>query len=519
MASHRETMGPNPEKRERRPPRFTVDTESLASTKKGTEGRNEDAVLGDVVRIDRELAEPPKLGTENPEADLNAIAAAAMVEKRLAKDLRDRAIFGNGDGLSGKRGGGTGLMASRLGMARAAEVLSKMPVTADAKTAEQALGDAIAAAHEAVLEYKNGRPDLAEMSTTMDLARLVDNGDGTVDFSYAHVGDSRIYAFDPESGKLERLTEDDSIAKAMYEGGEITVEGKKMILPKSLSKEQYDRVVNADNADELPADLKRFFKMRNIITDGVGGENARVKTGTKRAKKGVKFLMVSDGIGDNLTDRKIEEILREGGGMGELVMESRSVIGSKDPRAKDDDVSGTLIETARDMSGEHRAVRQERTVAAPERLEAIRAEADAALMEIAALRDLERLATDPAAEMKRGDAERVAQAGGAAGIADRIRDLRIDSLDKEIELLAAELAARERNGGSPSDAAKLERMIAEKKSLESERKLSAQRRDRRDADALRDRIADSDVAAQERPAAPAPQPPKKKSFWQRLTGG
>lgn len=519
MASQRETMGVNPEKRERRPPRFVVETESLASTKKGTEGRNEDAVLGDEVRIDRELAEPPKLDTENPEADLDAIAAAALVEKRLAKDLKDRAIFGNSDGLSGKRGGGTGLMASRIGMARAAEVLSKMPVNADAKATERALGDAITAAHEAVLEYKNGRADLAEMSTTMDLARLVDNGDGTVDFSFAHVGDSRIYSFDPETGKLERLTEDDSIAKAMYEGGEITVEGKKMNLPKSLSKEQYDQVVNANDASELPENLKRFFKMRNIITDGVGGENARVKTGTKRAKKGVKFLMVSDGVGDNLTDGKIEEIMREGGGMGDLVMESRRVIGSNDPRAKDDDVSGTLIETSHDVSGEHRAARQEQPVPTAEELDRIREEADAALVEIASLRELERLATDPAATMRRGDAERIAQAGGAEGIADRIRDLKIESLGKEIEILAAELAARERNGGSASEAAKLERMIAEKKSLEGERKQAIQKRDERGAAAVRGKIMGIDSGSpMEGPSGPPPAP-KKKSWWQRMTGG
>jgi serine/threonine protein phosphatase PrpC len=518
MATHRETMGVNPEKKERRPPRFTVDTESVASTKKGTDGRNEDAVLGDVTRIDRELADPPTLGTENPEADSEAMAAAALVEKRLAKDLTDRAIFGNADGLSGKRGGGTGLMASRIGMARAAEVLSKMPAEADAKTSERALAEAITEAHKAVLDYKNGRSDLAEMSTTMDLARMIDNGDGTVDFSFAHVGDSRIYSFDPETGKLERLTEDDSIAKAMYEGGEITVEGKKMNLPKSLSKEQYDQVVNANDASELPENLKRFFKMRNIITDGVGGENARVKTGTKRMKKGAKFLMLTDGVGDNLTDKKIEEVMRAGGGMGDLVMESRAVIGSNDPRAKDDDVSGTIIETTRDVSGEHLAARPEQPAPTEKQIDAWREEADNALMEIASLRELQRAANDPSADMKRGDAERIAAAGGAEGIADRIRDLRIDSLDREISLLAAELAKRERNGGSSSDATRLERMIAEKKTLEGERKQAIQQKEARQIEQVRRGI----MGASSETGRPAPEPPpttKKKGFWQRLTGG
>ncbi len=426
---------PGAEARETRRPPVEVSIESLASAKHPD--RNEDAALGDVGRISREEKTPPVLHTADWDADLELVRRNGETEKSLAPKLRERGVYGTFDGVSGSQDLGQGLLASRLAAGKIAEIMSHMPMDADAKRAVRSIDTAFRSANQAIAEYKKDRRDLQEMNTTGDVVKVVDNGDGTFDVAYGHAGDSRIYVLDGDTGQIRCETTDDGLAKYMLKAGKI-------------KEDEYRQVMAAPDADSLPDSLKWLFKKRNIITNGIGmGENFSVETGVIKAKKGDRILISSDGIHDNLTDEEIAEVMRAGGGVAELAAAARKVSEGDSGRAKKDDMTGTLIE-----------LRGEKAEAAPggsgeggggatrEQLEQWSEEVSQASDQIAQLEQLTRAAKIYELAKQSGGAvagislhelRMVEKLGGREGIERRLRDWKLFSLERRKILLENEV--------------------------------------------------------------------------------
>lgn len=309
-------------------------------------GHNEDAILGDHYRIAHELANPPVLKTSDVARDLAAVRRAGETELQLSSRLNERQVHAVLDGMEGKKKNGSGYIASRLSSASIAEVIAEMPIDANAEMTRQSFENALMAAHQTVSEYKVGKgEEFADMGTTADLIRTIETENAVV---VGHIGDGRVYHFDSATGRLAQKTEDDGAAKYLRDR-------------KQIDQEDFDRIMNAsgvgdfdDNENTTPAaseknkKLRYLFGKRNQLASTIGnpspdGKDPKPTTLVFTVKKGDLVFVVSDGIGDTLTNGTIEKILRDGGGIEELIaaVQKENQGGG---RAKPDDVSATMIE-------------------------------------------------------------------------------------------------------------------------------------------------------------------------------
>lgn len=427
---------------------------------------NEDASIGDLDRIAAEQRNLPPLSTrEQPQADVEALQAALAKEAEFAPKLKERGVYGVLDGVSGGSNGG-GLLASRIASGKVAEIMSYMPMDANAERARRSIEQAIQAAHQAVSEHKNGRRELKQMATTIDLVKTIDNGDGTFDVAYGHVGDSRIYVLDGETGKLRAETLDDGMAKYMLDQGKI-------------SREEYDQVMGAPNKESLPEHLQAAYEYRNMVTNAVGmpgQETIPVTTGILKLKKGDRMLISSDGIHDNLTPDQIADVLRNGGSIKELADAAGRIASSGEGRAKPDDISGSVIDfggEGRERGRETQAQNAGESNAA--QLGQWKSEVDQAKSEIARLEALKQAASVPARGksgradvmigMDAGAINELMKLGGEKGVEKMIRDWKIFSLSREYRLTANAIAERQKEAGLTGNQAQeqlaLQRQIIE----------------------------------------------------------
>ncbi|WPL17896.1 PP2C-family Ser/Thr phosphatase [Thiorhodovibrio winogradskyi] len=138
-------------------------------------------------------------------AQLSAAGGRQVNEDAIAQGAGCWALA---DGLGGHGGGE---VAARLAVDAALAALK------DRQPEPQALNEAIAAAHQAVVNSQQDAPRLVGMRTTLVL--LVSDGQHA---AWAHVGDSRLYGF--RAGKLWMQTADHSVPQVLALAGEITPE-------------------------------------------------------------------------------------------------------------------------------------------------------------------------------------------------------------------------------------------------------------------------------------------------------
>jgi PPM family protein phosphatase len=114
------------------------------------------------------------------------------------------------DGMGGHEGGQE---ASRIAVEAIQEVFAESP---DSDTdAQSLLGIGFQIAHERILEYAAGHPELHGMGTTATAIALRGN-----QLYYAHVGDSRLYLV--RGASISRLTHDHSYVGRLVENGVIS---------------------------------------------------------------------------------------------------------------------------------------------------------------------------------------------------------------------------------------------------------------------------------------------------------
>src|ERR1700678_1400099 len=114
------------------------------------------------------------------------------------------------DGMGGYEGGQE---ASRL----AVETLMAVYRNSGDSDPQQALVEALQAAHEQIRQYSFEHPELRGMGTTCTAAAIVQNG-----LYYVHVGDTRLYLI--REGQITKVTRDHSYVGRLVESGMISPE-------------------------------------------------------------------------------------------------------------------------------------------------------------------------------------------------------------------------------------------------------------------------------------------------------
>ena len=132
-------------------------------------------------------------------------------------------------------------------------------------------------------------------ATTASVLKLVEMPGGSQRAFFANVGDSRIYL--QRGKKLIRLTQDDSLL------GEAVNKG-------NLTTEQATIIDQASSIDELPDSMRPFFRYRHQLTRSIGGmKHGGITIQSEVVEPGDRFLIVSDGVSDQVKEGKLAFIL------------------------------------------------------------------------------------------------------------------------------------------------------------------------------------------------------------------
>ena len=193
-----------------------------------------------------------------------------------------------------------------------AETLIESVTEDEEKNPIKIIRKAIEKANERVLEKSLSDEELAGMGTTVVVATVIGH------YLYvANVGDSRLYLI---TDKITQITKDHSLVEEMVRIGEI----------------------NREQARNHPD--------KNIVTRAVGiKKEVKIDFFDMRLEKGDLILMCSDGLSNMLEDREIEEIIKKGGELSEIVDE---LVERANQNGGKDNIAVILIEPLTDEVGE-----------------------------------------------------------------------------------------------------------------------------------------------------------------------
>ena len=194
--------------------------------------------------------------------------------------------------------------------------------------------------HDGTLQVKdqyNGLMEPIAPKTTMALVAVYAK-DGAPNYSvvYAWIGDSRVYAL-PAEGQLIRLTVDDGLLT-------------ELVSAQLLPQESARRIDQATEPWQLNRTERIYFEKRNGITQALGDRfPPTLHIEESSIAPGDRFLLCTDGIHDNLTDKEMEELLRRGARttVARHIVQAASLRSRNEPsevmRAKPDDMSAVVI--------------------------------------------------------------------------------------------------------------------------------------------------------------------------------
>lgn len=183
----------------------------------------------------------------------------------------------------GVGGSAAGEIASRTAIQALVDLVLETPdwiMRLDDRLAEEALQRMerrFQQVRDTLVARANADPNLHGMGTTMTVA-----GSLGPELLTAHVGDSRAYIF-RRSGRLERLTRDQTMAQSLADSGAIT----------------------QDEAETSP--------YRHVLTSALATRGAFVQVELKRWRlhDGDQVLLCSDGLTDMVPDETIARVLEE----------------------------------------------------------------------------------------------------------------------------------------------------------------------------------------------------------------
>jgi PPM family protein phosphatase len=228
-------------------------------------------------------------------------------EDSYAFHIEANKTAGNFVVCDGMGGAAAGELASRL----AADAMLQA-MSAGLPTAEN-MRQAAGAANSLVFSRAGLDPALEGMGTTL-VALALRGWHGWL----AHVGDSRCYRL--RGGQLERLTEDHSLVEEQVRRGQLT-----------------------------PAQAA-VSPLRNVITRAVGIEaQVTVDVAEIEVAAGDMYLLASDGLTREISDRRLAEILRGDGGLERICAE---LIAAANRAGGGDNITCLLVLGSQTMGGE-----------------------------------------------------------------------------------------------------------------------------------------------------------------------
>lgn len=247
--------------------------------------------------------------------------------------------FGILDGLGGHARGD---VASATGRDYINTHLSEVPSWVNVKEAEIALLKIAKQADKNIYEKSIKNEEYFTMGTTLSMLKIHTDHEGKNWIVVAHVGDSRICEIGADN-KLRQLTIDDNKLRTY-----------------KYPPEERDRIskkiANAKTMEELKNDpnpelLKHFYE-RGVVTKWIGDgfESTNIDVFSIPVNKGNRFVIMSDGIYENLITEEIEEIISQGGNIAKNLVEKaaarskeKSSLG-KIRRPRPDDMSVVVVE-------------------------------------------------------------------------------------------------------------------------------------------------------------------------------
>lgn len=169
----------------------------------------------------------------------------------------------------------------------------------------------------------------SDMGATLSLGYMWESPQGEKKFITVNIGDSRIYRL--RNGNLELLSDDDN--------GLTPVE-----------HETLDNVDTTADFNALPQKLKNAWTTRNQVGSALNNSYPKAILKTVDVEENDTFLITSDGIHDNLTRKRIAEILRDNSdpdaAVRVLIEESRrkaKLDSTQTVRAKPDDMTAIVF--------------------------------------------------------------------------------------------------------------------------------------------------------------------------------
>ena len=251
---------------------------------------------------------------------------------------KERNIFGVFDGVGG---GDEASVASNL----AKEYVKKHALELEGFSLEESqnkMKELLESTNKEILKKSGGH----RMGTTASIVKVIDGEKGEKKAIIGNIGDSRVYALYAD-GVLEQITMDDDFIQSLINGNSIDEkEGRAM----------QSKFKNVVDEKDLTDDEYALFRRRHIISQSLGTENVEPRTyivDMNKDKVVKMFIVTSDGIHDNLTEKEIESTSNGGGNIAEkLVSAAKKRSNEKDPknplkkhlRAKYDDMSAVIIE-------------------------------------------------------------------------------------------------------------------------------------------------------------------------------
>jgi serine/threonine protein phosphatase PrpC len=202
---------------------------------------------------------------------------------------REHLLFGIFDGVGGRQAGEVASNAAREFVAKRA---GEIPPAINPEDAARLLAQILTDANKEIF-LMSQKPEYVGMGTTAILLKLLPSGE-EIKAAVAYVGDSRLYRLSPE-GKLEQITLDDGPVRDQFHD-------------ERRAREAQKKLSNVSNYRDLNFQELGLFSYRNRISQCLGQMEISPHFQVLAVKTGDVFILTSDGVHDNLTDKEIEAI-------------------------------------------------------------------------------------------------------------------------------------------------------------------------------------------------------------------
>lgn len=171
--------------------------------------------------------------------------------------------------------------------------LREYPEKLTRQAAQLAIQQVLLATHEAILRRASGA------MTTAAVARVFADEQDRPFLAMGNTGDSRVYRL--RNGLLEHLTLDD----AVWPVGSSDAERMGWQL----------EMARANNKSDMSGFAQQLFRQRSTITNCLGDKQdpPRIATNVHDLRLGDTFMMLTDGVHDNITDEAVSVIMQQGG--------------------------------------------------------------------------------------------------------------------------------------------------------------------------------------------------------------